>query len=136
GRHDIVWGLGYRASSDETKPEPVIYFAPSGRKLALFNTFFQDEIAISADRLHLILGSKFENYTYSGWNAQPSARFTWTPSAHQTFWGAVSRAERIPTQFDRDLRIVTATSLLLLRGDSAFQSEGLVAYEIGYRILP
>src|SRR5436853_796180 len=34
GRHDIVWGLGYRASSDETKPEPVIYFAPSGRKLA------------------------------------------------------------------------------------------------------
>jgi iron complex outermembrane receptor protein len=136
-RHDVVWGLGYRVSNDSTKTEPLLFFDPSGRHLALFNVFAQDEIALSGDRLRLVLGSKFENYTYSGWDAQPSARLIWTPSTHQSIWGAISRAVRIPTQFDEDLRITPpGTSLVVIRGDAAFQSEALTAYELGYRVLP
>jgi len=135
-RHDIVYGLGYRASNDSTTLQPVLFFSPSGAHLALFNIFAQDEIAIYGDRLHLVLGSKFENYTYSGWDAQPSARLIWTPAVRQTLWGAVSRAVRIPTQFDEDLRITGTTPFVLIRGDRNFRSEGLVAYEIGYRFLP
>jgi iron complex outermembrane receptor protein len=135
-RNDLVWGLGYRVSNDSTNPGPTISFDPSGRHLALFNFFAQDEIAVAGDRLHLILGSKFENYTYSGWSVQPSARVVWTPEPHQSIWAAISRAERIPTQFDEDLRISVAGSPVLIRGDSQFQSERLTAYEIGYRLIP
>jgi iron complex outermembrane recepter protein len=115
----------------------VLFFEPSGRHLALFNLFAQDEIALSGDRLHLVLGSKFENYTYNGWDAQPSARLIWIPSPRQSFWGAISRAVRIPTQFEKDLRItLPGAALVLVRGDTGFQREGLTAYEIGYRVLP
>src|SRR5205823_4596287 len=136
GGFRIVWGIGYRASSDRTQSSPALFFDPSGRRLALFNIFAQDEIAISGDRLHLILGSKFENYTFSGWDALPTARMVWTPTDRQTVWGAVSRAVRIPTQFDEDLRITGGAPFVLLRGDAAFRTESLVAYEIGYRVLP
>src|SRR5689334_23286563 len=64
---DVVWGLGYRTSGDETHPTTLLFFDPASKRLGLFNVFAQDEIAIRDDRLHLILGSKFENYTYSGW---------------------------------------------------------------------
>ena len=135
-RHDIVWGIGYRDSTDRTKPTTALFFEPSGRQLGLFNIFAQDEIAIVPEKLHLILGSKFENYTLSGWNAQPTARLAWTRSTRQTVWGAVSRAVRIPTQFDQDLRVTANTPFLLIRGDPAFRPEGLLAYEIGYRMIP
>ncbi len=135
GRHDIVWGLGYRENRDRTSTTPLLFFEPDARNLGLFNIFAQDEIALSGERLRLILGSKFEHYTYTGWNAQPTARLLWTPTGRQAIWGAVSRAVRIPTRFDEDLRI-TANGTILIRGDSGFRPENLVAYEIGYRALP
>ena len=135
-RHDVVWGAGYRASNDGTKQLPLLFFDPSGRHLALFNVFAQDEIALNPQTLYLILGSKFENNTYTGWEVQPTARLAWTPTTRQTLWGSISRAIRIPTQFDRDLRITAGTPFVLLQGSSRFVSEELLAYEIGYRILP
>jgi iron complex outermembrane recepter protein len=135
-RHDIVWGMGYRASNDRTRRSPLLFFEPSGRHLSLFNLFAQDEISLAPNRLALVLGSKFEKNTYTGWQVQPTARLLWTPSERQTVWGSVSRAVRIPTRFDRDLRIVGAGDLVLLRGGENFQSEELLAYEAGYRVMP
>jgi len=134
-RHDIVYGLGYRASNNSTRDQPILFFEPSGSHLGLFNFFAQDEIGLSSDKLHLILGSKFENYSRSGWNVQPSAHLIWNPRPTQAVWGAISRAVRIPTQFDQDLRITTG-NLVLIRGNRNFQPEGLVSYELGYRFLP
>jgi iron complex outermembrane receptor protein len=128
--------MGYRTSGDETHPSTLLFFDPASRRLGLFNVFAQDEIAIRDDRLHLILGSKFENYTYSGWSAQPTARLVWTPDARQTLWGGVSRAVRLPTRFDDDLRILAANGAVLIRGSSTFHPESLVAYEVGYGVLP
>jgi iron complex outermembrane receptor protein len=46
----------------------------------------------------------------------------------------VSRAVRVPTRFDTDLRIrVPATDILFLTGSESFKSETVVAYELGYR---
>ena len=55
-----------------------------------------------------------------------AARLAWTPSKYQTLWGAVSRAVRIPTEFDEDLRFTGAPGLLI-RGDSKFRSEQMIA---------
>ena len=134
-RHDFVWGMGYRVSNNSTEAQPVISFEPSGRHLGLFNVFVQDEIALIRDRVHLIIGSKFENYSFSGWNAQPSVRLVWSPSRRQSVWSAVSRAVRIPTQFDRDL-IVRAGPIVAIQGNPNFRPENLIAYEAGYRVLP
>ena len=134
-RNEVVWGAGYRSSNNRTTRQSVLFFEPSGRHLGLFNVFVQDEIALTADKLFLIVGSKFENYTFSGWNAQPSVRLIWTPNKQQSVWGAISRAVRIPTQFDRDLRI-NAGPVVAIRGNPDFRSENLIAYEAGYRVLP
>ena len=51
-------------------------------------------------------------------------------------WGAVSRAVRVPTRFDTDLRFRfpgSTTGALLLTGNSDFESESVMAYEAGYR---
>jgi iron complex outermembrane receptor protein len=134
-RHDIVYGLGYRASNNSTHDQLVLFFEPSGAHLGLFNFFAQDEIALSADTLHLVVGSKFENFSRSGWSAQPSVRLIWNPRPSQAVWSAISRAVRIPTLFDQDLRITGGTPQVLIRGNRDFEREGLVSYELGYRFL-
>jgi iron complex outermembrane receptor protein len=50
-------------------------------------------------------------------------------------WGGVSRAVRMPTRFDSDLQFTGGTPIVLLAGSPAFQSETLVAKEVGYRLL-
>jgi iron complex outermembrane receptor protein len=51
-------------------------------------------------------------------------------------WGSLARATRRPTRFDADIRVFTPTGILLARGDRAFESEELVAAELGYRVQP
>ena len=46
-------------------------------------------------------------------------------------WGAISRAVRTPSRFDRD--IAEPASPAILEGSPTFVSEDLIAYEIGYR---
>ena len=52
----------------------------------------------------LTIGSKFERNEFTGFEIQPTVRGRWS-GAHQSAWGAVSRAVRVPTRFDTDLRI-------------------------------
>ncbi|HUP77602.1 MAG TPA: TonB-dependent receptor, partial [Pirellula sp.] len=132
-RHDVVWGLGYRVSTDRTKPQPTLFFEPSGRNLALLNFFAEDDISLT-DSLHLILGGRLEHNSYTGWEAYPTARLAWMFNNQHTLWGAVSRAVRIPTQFDRDLRIGPSDAPFI-SGDVSFEAEELIAYEVGYRSL-
>jgi iron complex outermembrane recepter protein len=131
-RHDVVWGLGFQVSTDRTKPQPILFFDPSGRHLALFNLFGEDDISLPGAPLHLIVGAKVEHNTFTDWEFYPTARLSWIVSDRSTLWGAVSRAVRIPTQFDEDLRIGTPAAPLI-SGSSSFRSEELAAYEIGYR---
>jgi iron complex outermembrane receptor protein len=48
-------------------------------------------------------------------------------------WAAVSRAVRTPSRFDRDLFQPDPSYAQLLVGNNSFQSEDVIAYELGYR---
>jgi iron complex outermembrane receptor protein len=142
-RNDVVWGLGYRASSDDLRTTPIVSFSPSKRTLSLFSAFAQDELTLIESRLSLILGSKFEHNDFTGFEVQPTARLLWRPGQQQTFWLAVSRAVRTPSRAESDIRLnefvappngtsPVPTEFVLL-GSPSFDSEKLLAYEIGYR---
>ena len=134
-RQSIMIGAGYRLMHDSVNNSPNLAFLPARRNLQLFSGFLQDEITLVPERLQVTIGSKLEHNDYSGWEAQPSARIAWTPNQQQTVWAAVSRAVRSPSRIDREL-FVPGAPPFLLAGGPGFESENVIAYELGYRIRP
>ena len=129
----IIWGAGYRYTHDHAQNAPSLAFLPPVLNQSLADAFVQDEISLSKV-LTLTLGTKVEHNDYTGFEVEPSARLQWRPTDMQTVWGAISRAVRMPSRIDHDLSEPAPQYLLaLLRGDSQFRSETLVAYEAGYR---
>lgn len=61
----------------------------------------------------------------------PDARLEWRISGDDAIWGSVSRAVRTPSRFDREL-----INPGLLAGGPDFESEDLLAFELGYRGQP
>lgn len=134
-RHEIVWGGGYRLMADAVGNSTNLAFLPAARNLQLVSIFAQDEITLVPERLKATIGSKLEHNDFSGFEAEPSVRLAWTPDTQQTVWGAISRAVRSPSRIDRDF-YVPGTSPYLLTGGTNFESEKLIAYELGYRVRP
>jgi iron complex outermembrane recepter protein len=145
-RNDFIWGLNYRLISDRTNSNrgTPVQFIPQSRSRQLFGAFAQNEFTLIKDRLRFTLGAKLEHNDYTGFEFQPSVRLLWTPTPHQTFWGAISRAIRTPARKDRDLRVNVSAfpgegglpSVVALFGTPDFKSEELRAYEFGYRTQP
>ena len=134
-RHDVVWGLGYRLTSDDARNTTALAFLPPRLDHRLYTGFLQDELTLAANRLYLTLGSKIEHNDYTGFEYQPGVRVAWTPAPEHTIWGAVSRAVRAPSRIDRDL-FVPGQPPYFLVGDSTFESEVLDAFELGYKGQP
>jgi iron complex outermembrane recepter protein len=136
-RHHVVFGAGARVSrGDDLGDGPGFFFEPQVRTSTLFSGFVQDEFAVVRDRLFVTVGTKIERNDFSGVEVQPTVRARWSVG-RQTIWGAVSRAVRMPTRFDTDLRIrLGATGRLFLTGSEDFKSENVIAYEGGYRLHP
>jgi iron complex outermembrane receptor protein len=139
-RQDIVWGLGYRVSSDDTSPTLRIVFTPNDRVTQLFGSFAQDEIAIQPNRIHLSLGARVEHNDFTGFDFQPSARLVWTPDRKNMVWSSISGAERTPSRSDADIRVNYAAvpgaglpALVSLFGNPNKKNERLTAFEVGYR---
>jgi iron complex outermembrane receptor protein len=148
-RHDVVWGLGYRYTTDDIKENSSSFQIDTHRQgYSLVNGFLQDEIMLIEERLRVTLGSKLEYNDYTGLEVQPAARFLWTPEKRQTVWGAVSRAVRTPSRAEDGFAIDSAAlppgalaagappALVRLVGNSDYDSEDLLAYELGYRVMP
>lgn len=142
-RHFIVWGAGYRLTLDDISGSSAFSFSPKKRTDDLISWFFQDKITLIKDRLDLTIGSKFEYNDYSGFEVQPSGRMMFKITENQTFWAAISRAVRTPSRSDHDMFLVLRetkvgpTSVkLVIRGNKDFDSEELIAYEVGYRFIP
>lgn len=132
-RHRFIWGADYRFLHDDVNNSKAIAFLPGRRDLHLASGFLQDDITLLNDQLILTLGSKFEYNTYSGFEVQPSARLAWMPIANHTLWTAISRAVRTPSRIDTEV-FAPATPPFALRGGGArFESETVIAYELGYR---
>ena len=151
-RHDLVWGLGFRFTTDQTASHYKVFFDPASRSAHLFSGFAQDEITLISNRLSLSLGSKFEHNAYTGFECQPNARVLWMPGSEHALWAAVSRAARTPSRADDDVLIhfrafpsqsvfpdlppETPPTLITFRGSRTFESEKLLSYEAGYRLNP
>jgi iron complex outermembrane receptor protein len=131
-RHEVVWGGGYRISRYQIRGNSSLLFSPAGRDLNLTNFFVQDSIVLNPTT-SLILGVKVEDDPYSDPELLPTARLSWTPGQAATVWAAVSRAIRAPTPFDRDV-VERVGGVDFLVGGADFQSEELIAYELGAKI--
>lgn len=138
-KHDILWGLGIRHTQDEQDVTEFVRFTPKRRRDDTFSAFVQDQIALT-DTLRLTLGSKVEHNDFTGFEIQPSARLAWTPNEKHTLWGSVSRAVRTPSRAEADVQLLSETSAgplaLVLEGTRDFDSEDLLAVELGYRVAP
>jgi iron complex outermembrane receptor protein len=137
GEHYLVAGGNYRLSHDDIgNLGPSLAFIPDSDTQHLVSAYMQDEWHIVPDTFFITAGSKFEYNSFSGFEVQPTGRFTWLPGVGQTIWGAISRAVRTPTRLDQDLVAPNpafgSTPILVPNRD--FESETLIAYELGYRI--
>jgi iron complex outermembrane recepter protein len=126
-RHSVVWGLGYRSTSDDIENGPIIALDPTSKRDETTSAFLQDTYELSPDTLHLTLGAKVERNDYTGAEWQPNVRLAWTPDARRTWWTSLSRAVRVPPRLESDF-LFLGTRL----GDN-LESERVYAYELGYR---
>ncbi|WP_292916114.1 TonB-dependent receptor plug domain-containing protein [Nitrosomonas sp.] len=148
-RHQLTWGANYRLYHNKVFDTPLLTFSPRDRTNHLIGTFIRDDITLIPDRLLFTIGSRFEHNDFTGMEIQPNARLMWTPNHENSVWLAVSRAVRTPSRAENDSRIditsfiPTASESILsqlpfpisttLFGNSHYNSEKLIAYELGYR---
>ncbi len=137
--HDIVWGVDYRHIHDNTSNNPAFSLDPSSRSVNLYSIFIQDEVSLR-DNLQLTAGIKLEHNDFTSFEYQPNVRLAWSVDESQTWWGSVSRAVRTPSRGEHDvtLRLVPPPASdpgipVYAQGNSDYDSEDLVAYELGYR---
>ena len=131
GRNLVVWGGEFQAIDDKlVQTSTGFQFVPESQFIGIGDAFAQDTITLT-DSLKLTLGTKVQYSSYTGIDYLPSIRLGWKLSDSNFLWAAVSRAVRTPSRLDRDLE---EPHILALAPD--FQSEKLIAYEVGYRAQP
>jgi iron complex outermembrane receptor protein len=159
---NLVYGFGYRNNAYEITNTTTLTFSQQNVRNNLYSFFLHDEITLIPSTLSMIIGSRFENNDYSGFDAQPNGRLLWNISPRNSAWAAVSRAVRSSTQGEQDInyryRTIPAPTpqnqndpllseihqlppqgipyRLEILGNKNFKSEELMAYEIGYRTEP
>lgn len=157
--HEITWGAGYRTVFSDVDNSAFLNTTDPERNVDLVNAFVQDRFTLIPDRLFLTAGSKFEYNDFTGFEMQPGIRLAWTPGPKHTAWASVTRAVRTPSLLDDGLTVVSSLdrfqvmapvpdpsapqntvlgtvqgiNTTILLGNDDFESEELVAYEVGYR---
>ena len=134
GQYDnVVWGLGYRFTHDFVQPAPLVDFIPNTLDQSLYSAFVQDQVKLR-DNVTVTAGTKLEHNDYTGFEYEPSIRAQWNITDNQMIWGAVSRSVRMPSRYDRDLFEPSPNYFVYLgTSNSTFESETVIAYELGYR---
>ncbi len=137
--NEFVWGLGYRITTDDLRNSYAVTFDPDSRTDQTFSGFAQLESRFASDALHFTLGSKVEHNDYTGWEVQPSARLAYMTGWQSTFWGAISRAVRVPARLV-DFKLIPQVAgtpaspiLVTVFGDEDVESEVANTIEFGYR---
>ncbi|MFO7448078.1 MAG: TonB-dependent receptor [Ignavibacteriaceae bacterium] len=137
--HNIVWGIGYRVMENKIlNSTQSLGFLPQKRDMHLYSGFLQDEITLS-DRIKFTLGSKVEHNIFTGYEFQPGIRILFIPGDLNAIWASLTRAVRSPSRIDVDYHIPAYSlppDLPSVAGGPEFKSESLLAYELGYRIMP
>ena len=141
GRHRVIWGGGFRLTSDDLDNTTFASFIPNERTDRTYNLFVQDDIRLWSEDAVLAAGTKVEHNDYTGWEFQPNLRLQWQVAGRQYLWGAVSRAVRIPARLNTDLELLAPIPLpdvpvpfyVNVLGTDDFEAEELLATELGYR---
>lgn len=146
-RHNVTWGANYRLYHNHIFDTPVVKFNPIVQTNHVIGTFVRDDITLIPEQLQFTVGSRFEHNDFTGWEIQPNARLIWTPNTENSIWMAISRAVRTPSRAENDLAFFNSGELQnipgfptfpfpivsTLQGNNHFNSEKLIAYELGYR---
>ena len=135
--NQFIWGLGYRRVNDDVEESKAgasvpLNYSPDRLNSYVYSGFIQDKIGIIADELYLTVGSKFLVNNFTGFEYQPNAKLAYYPSRTQTLWASVSRAVRTPTRGENGLSLAGGAQ----QGSTSYESENVMAYELGYRIKP
>ncbi len=135
--HNLIWGLGYRHTGDNTDGSYTVSFNPPRSDEELFSVFVQDEITIVDDMLKFIVGTKVEKNDYTDYEFQPSARLLWTPDERNTFWASFTRAISTPSRTYADMQLIyNSTPQMSISGSNHLKSQEVKSYELGYRVKP
>ncbi|HEX2164557.1 MAG TPA: TonB-dependent receptor [Thermoanaerobaculia bacterium] len=131
GRHEVVWGGGFRWSEDDVVNSPVVAFLPDSETAWVANLFVQDEIAL-APGWRMVVGTKVEEHSTMDLEVMPTLRLAWQPRENAMLWGGAARAVRAPTRLDRDV-VFLSGGVPVLVGSDDFAPEEVIAYEVGAR---
>ena len=146
-KHNLIWGASWRHSNDDVDGSFQSRLMPTSRTQRIVSAFIQDEFQVS-EKLRVILGSKFENNTYSNRDVEiePSIRFSYRTSDQSSVWGAISRSVRMPSRIELDSVVIGAVvppgfpplnlplpTAIGFFGNPEFKSEKVNSYELGYR---
>jgi iron complex outermembrane receptor protein len=139
-KHDIIWGLGYRISHDQTTDRPYVRMADTSKTFSLYSAFIQDEITLAPNQWRLTLGGRFEHNDFTGFEFQPNIRLLWTPTPSDSLWAAASRAVRTPSRGETASTAFISAPMppfvpfpMAAVGDPAMDSEKLQALDLGWR---
>lgn len=150
---ELLWGLGYRHASDDTRGKetmPGVYsylLYPSVKEDDLYSGFLQGRLPFGGDKGELTLGTKVEHNDHTGFEWQPSTRAMWSFNDKHSMWGAVSRSVRTPSRIELDAQINAGAfalqpspsalvSYVRLLGNEEIEAEKVWSYELGYRVRP
>jgi iron complex outermembrane receptor protein len=143
-RHDFLWGLSFRQSSDSIPSNAYFWLSTPEETVRLYSAFAQDELPLCGDRMLLQFGSRFERNPFSGFEVQPTVRLLFEPATSHSFWTAVSRAVRTPSSGEHHAGSWVATLpaspassflplMLQIAPNPEFRSASVLAIEGGYR---
>ena len=152
--HDLVMGVSYRSTRDDTALSTtgiaadtlqLIEFSQASITTRTWSALVQDDITLKPQTLVLTLGAKLEQYGQETAKVSPSTRLLWTPAEDQTFWATAGKANRTPSRADSGglARIIlpagytvnnrSLTLPAFLEVSGARNPEARWAYEIGWK---
>ena len=133
---EIVWGFGFRSTTDDIEPDRTFSADPAHRTLRTIKGLIQDEFRFFNDQLRLAIGAQFLTHSYTGLLIQPTVRASWTLNDRHALWAAVNRSNRVPSRLEREglqREEGSGTGFSRLLGNPNQRAEDLWGFEAGYR---
>ena len=140
--HNITWGGGYRGMTDEVGSSLLVTVLPPKSHQDLYNAFVQDEIALDDKKRWLFtLGSRFEYYSMTKFEVEPSGSLSWHINDKHTLWTSISHAVRTPSRAQgNDMNALifyqmreNLPIMLKGKGDRGIDAENSTTYQLGWR---
>lgn len=146
-QNNITWGGGYRRMSDDVIGSSMMTFTPQSSHQDLYNLFAQDEIALDSEKRWLFtFGSRFEYYSMTRFEVEPSSSLRWHFNDKHTIWANVSHAVRTPSRGQSDdIKVLVFNSMQTINpkttlpvmvassGKNGIDAENSTTYQIGWR---